>query len=118
VVGKPWSSSILKAHIATLASKCQLCIEKEANKQNEVATNMLRQHQHEATSYGINDDSGHWYDEGVYWDEENVARDGQPRYDTLHEAYGMYGNPSLADREFDETYQNIKGKGGKAKGKG
>jgi hypothetical protein len=78
---------------------------------------MLRQHHHGATSYGINDDSGHYYDQDVYWDEENVARDGQPRYDTLHEAYGVYGNPS-ADREFDETYQNSKGKAGKAKGKG
>jgi hypothetical protein len=46
--------------------KRSACIEKEANEQHDVATNMLRQHQHETTSYGINDDSGHWYDEDVY----------------------------------------------------
>jgi hypothetical protein len=79
---------------------------------------MLRQHQHETTSYGINDDSGHWYDEDVYWDKDSVSRDGQPRYDAQHEAYGMCGTLSFADRGFDETYRNSKGKGGKAKGKG
>jgi hypothetical protein len=29
----------------------------------------------------------------------------------------MYGAPPFADREFDGTYRNSKGKGGKAKGK-
>ena len=61
---------------------------------------MLRQHQHEATSYGISDDSGHWYDEDVYWDEESGCHQGPGvvslSFDTQHEAYGMYGTPSFA----------------------
>jgi hypothetical protein len=86
MVGIPWTSSVLRDHIAALASKGQLCIESEAKTQHDVATNMLRQHQHDAVSYGINDDSGHWYDEDVHWDEESVIRDGEPRYDTQHGA--------------------------------
>ena len=38
MLGKPWSSSLLKTHISHLASKGQLCIEKEAGQQNEIAT--------------------------------------------------------------------------------
>jgi hypothetical protein len=66
VLGKPWSSSLLKTHISHRASKSkgQLGIEKEAGQQNEIATNMLRQNHHDATSHGINDDdSRHQYDQ-------------------------------------------------------
>jgi hypothetical protein len=59
VLGRPWSSSLLKTHISHLAPKGQLRIEKEAGQQNEIAANMLRQNHHEMTSYGINDDSKH-----------------------------------------------------------
>jgi hypothetical protein len=45
VLGKPWTSCQLKTHIPTLASKGQLHTEKETGQQNEVATNVLRQHQ-------------------------------------------------------------------------
>ena len=60
MLGKPWTSSLLKTPISHLAPKGQLRIEKEAGQQNienEIAANMLRQNQHETTSYGINDDT-------------------------------------------------------------
>jgi hypothetical protein len=57
MLGKPWTSSMLKTHTSHLAPKGQLGIEKEAGQQNEIAANMLRQNHHEATSYGINDDT-------------------------------------------------------------
>jgi hypothetical protein len=50
VLGNPWTSCILKSHIAALASKGQLRIEKEASQKNEVTMNMLRQQHHDATS--------------------------------------------------------------------
>jgi hypothetical protein len=70
--GQTWCSSILKKHLRHLASKGQLKIEKGAGQQNadnEIAANMIRQQQHETTSYGINDDSKHPYEHDQYWDE-------------------------------------------------
>ena len=110
MLGKPWTSSLLKTHISHLASKGQLRIEKEAGQQNEIAANMLRQNHHEATSYGINDDSKHQYDQDRYCDEDTVVSDGKLRYDTISDVYGVYGNQSATEREHDETYQNSKGK--------
>jgi hypothetical protein len=92
------------------APKGELRIEKEAGQQNEIAANMLRQNHHETTSYGTNDDSKHQYDQDQYWDEDTVISDGKLRYDTISEAYGVYGNQSATEREHDETYQNSKGK--------
>jgi hypothetical protein len=116
MLGKTWSSSQLKTHISHLASKGQLKTEKEAGQQNidnEIAANMLRQNHHETTSYGINDDSKHPYDHDQYWVEETVISDGKLRYDTMSEAYGVYGSQSETEREHDEMYHNSKGKAGK-----
>jgi hypothetical protein len=43
----------------------------------------------------------------------SVVSDGKLRYDTISDAYGVYGNQSATEREHDETYQNSKGKAGK-----
>jgi hypothetical protein len=68
------------------------------------------------------DDSGHWYDEDVYWDEESATRDqGWSASVSIRNTKHMGCTEPRrlrADREFDETYQSSKGKGGKAKGKG
>jgi hypothetical protein len=68
VVGKgAWTSDVLKDHIKTLASKGQLEVEKDAQKQRKVATNLLRQHQHEAMPYGVNEADTRWeYDSHGY----------------------------------------------------
>jgi hypothetical protein len=67
MVGKAWTSDVPKDHIKTLASKGQLKVEKDAQKQHIVATNLLRQHQHEAMSYGVNEADTRWeYDSYGY----------------------------------------------------
>jgi hypothetical protein len=93
VAGKPWPSSLLQAHIATLLRQKVSCASRRRQTSKTTLPRTFFVNQHEATSHGINDDSGHWHDEDVYWDEESVTRDDQPRYDTQHEAYGMYGTP-------------------------
>ena len=66
-------------------------MEKEAKKQHEVATNLIRQHQQEAMPYGVNEADTRW------------------EYDS--DGYG-----SFSDREFDDHYRHSKGRKGKGTG--
>jgi hypothetical protein len=91
VVGKAWTSDILMDHIKALASKGQLKVEKDAQKQHKVATNLLRQHQHEAMPYGVNESDTRW-------------------------EYDSYGYGSPFDREFDDHHRHSKGQKGKGTG--
>ena len=128
MLGQTWCSSILKKHLRHLASKGQLKIEKGAGQQNadnEIAANMIRQQQHETTSYGINDDSKHPYENDQYWDEDTVTSDGKFRYDTMSEVYGVHGSQTEAHGVYGsppgrepagypgEYRRNSKGKDGK-----
>jgi hypothetical protein len=91
MVGRAWTSDILMDHIKALASKGQLKVEKDAQNQHKVATNLLRQHQHEAMPYGVNEADTRW-------------------------EYAPYGYGSPSGQEFDDHHRHSKGRKGKGTG--
>jgi len=66
-------------------------------------------------SYGVNDDSGHKYEEDPYWDDEDCTRGGQPRYDTEYDMYGMQGSVPFVKQEFEDTHNRARARKAKAK---
>jgi hypothetical protein len=87
--GESWTVDILKDRIKDMAAGGILRVEDSVRKEHH-AEKKVGANKTGATGHGVNDYSSHAYEEDAYWEEDEVKRDGELRYDP----YGYYSSPA------------------------
>jgi hypothetical protein len=113
--GESWTVDILKDRIKGMAARGILRVEDSVRKEH--AEKKVGANKTGATGYGVNDHSSHAYEDDPYWEEDEVKRDGELRYDS----YGYYSSPAYGKGDYEQYPTNrdrqTKGRGDR-RGKG
>ena len=115
IKGESWTVDILKDRIKGMAARGILRVEDSVRKEHAEKT--VGANKTGATGYGVNDHSSHAYEEDAYWEEDEVKRDGELRYDS----YGYYSSPAYGKDDYEQypTHRDRQTKGrGDRRGKG
>jgi hypothetical protein len=113
--GESWTADVLKDRTKGMAARGILRVEDSVRKEH--AEKKVVANKTGATGCGVNGCSSHAYEEGAYWEEDDVKRDGELR----HDSYGYYSSPACGKGDYEQHHTNrdrqTKGRGDR-RGKG